>query len=136
MCQVSAYMDLRQYLWAMGLGTCLAAFAWMLVLFRVDPEEAGAVGHTLFYLTLFTFFTGVWCLVGTWYRVHFKKGEHLVSRAVKISFRHAVMLAGVGTLSLMLSAQGWLHWWNFLLQFAMVGLVEYLFLLVQESHRT
>lgn len=129
-------MELRQFLWAMGFGTCLAASAWILVLFRVDPEEAGMVGHALFYLTLFAFFTGIWCLLGTWFRMRFQKGEHLISRAVKISFRHAVMLAAVGTASLALSAQGWLHWWNVLLQFAAVGLVEYIFLLVQESRRT
>ncbi len=134
--RISLFMGLNHFLWAMGLGTLLAAIAWTLVLFRVDPDEAGMVGHILFYLTLFAASTGFWSVVGTLYRVRFRKGDHLTSRAVKISVRHAIMLSAVGVTCLAFSAFGWLRWWNVLLQFFVVAAIEYVFLLVQENQRT
>ncbi len=128
-------MDLTVFLWTMGAGTILALVACILVLFRVDPDEAGIVGHILFYLTLFATLAGTFCILGTVVRVHFGKHGHLVSRIVKISFRHALMLAFVCVVSLALSAISWLRWWNVLLQFVCMASIEYVFLIVQDSQR-
>lgn len=128
-------MNLKSYLWLMTLGTALAAVAWVLVLINVDPDEAGILGFILFYATLFVSLVGVLSLAGTLYRVRFLERGDLAWREVRTSFRHAVILSGVCISSLLLASHGLLYWWNFLGLLALVGVMEYGFLLVHESRR-
>ncbi len=116
-------------------GTLLAWMGWVLVLFRIDPQESGLPGLALFYLTLFVSLVGTLATFGVLYRVHLLKRRELLSREVKISFRHGVMLSLVAVISLALSAQALLFWWNFLALIIFVAAIEYGFLLVNESRR-
>jgi hypothetical protein len=129
-------MNFKEYLLFMTIGTVLAWGAWVFVLLRVDPGENGLIGLLLFYVTLFVALIGILAIAGVLYRVKLLKRHQLVSREVKIAFRHAIIFAGVAVICLALSAQGLLFWWNVLALFALVGLVEYGFLLVQESRRS
>ncbi len=74
--------------------------------------------------------------MGVVYRVHALKRKHVISREVRIAFRHAVLLTIVAIFGLILSTKNWLTWWSFLLLIASVGTVEYIALLIQETHRT
>ncbi len=129
-------MSFKWYMWCMSIATALAWAGWALVLFTTDPTEAGFTGLLLFYLTLFVAMVGTLSVFGVLYRVRFLKRDHLLTREVRIAFRHAIMLSTVGIASLALSAQGLLTWWNFLALFVGVGIVEYVFLLMQESRRS
>jgi len=128
-------MTFRAYLWLMGLTTAFAWAGWLFVIFRIDPEEAGALGLGLFYITLFTALIGTIAVIGAAYRVLVLRRKDVVSREVRITFRHAVMVSLVGILGLALAALGWLRWWVLLGLVVAVGVIEYIFLLVQESRR-
>ena len=129
-------MSFKWYMWCMSLATLLAWAGWVMVLFTIDPMESGITSLILFYLTLFVAMIGTLSVFGVLYRVRFLKRDQLLIREVRIAFRHAVMLSSVGIVSLALSAQGLLTWWNFLALFVGVGIIEYIFLLMQESRRS
>lgn len=119
----------------MGLATALAWAGWIFVIFMIDPEEAGLAGLLLFYVTLFASLIGTLTIAGIAYRIRVLKRQQVVSREVKIAVRHAIMFALVSVVSLALSAQGSLTWWNLFALMAGVSVVEYVFLIIQESHR-
>lgn len=119
----------------MAGGTALAWASWVAVLWNVNPDEAGIPGFVLFYLTLCVALIGTFSVLGVVYRVHVLKRQHVVSREVRIAFRHAILLASMAVSSLALSTYGWLKWWVFLLLLALVGVIEYAALTIQESKR-
>ena len=129
-------MPLKTYLYLMGIGTAISWAGWILVILTIDPNEAGALSLILFYLTFFVSLVGTLSVLGVVFRVRWRKSNELLSREVKISFRHAVMLSAVAIASLALAAFELLTWWNFLALFVGVGVVEYLFLLTQQGRRT
>lgn len=90
----------------------------------------------MFYVTLFVSLIGTFAMLGVYYRVGWLKRRQVMSREVRIAFRHGLMLSFVAVLSLALSAAALLTWWNMLLMIAFIGVVEYGFLLVQESRRS
>ncbi|MFA6429085.1 MAG: hypothetical protein WCV84_01135 [Patescibacteria group bacterium] len=128
-------MTFRAYLWLMGIMTVVAWFGWGFVVSRIDPDEAGIIGLLIFYITLFAALIGTFAVGGAMYRVILRGRSEVVFREVRITFRHAVMVSFVGLVSLALSAKDWLSGWVLLGLVVGVGMVEYLFLLVQESHR-
>lgn len=128
-------MSFRNYLCLMIIGTIIAWIGWVFVLWRIDPQEADVLGLALFYLTLFVALVGTLATIGILYRIKFLKRKDLLSREVKISFRHGVMMSLVGVIALALSAQELLFWWNFLALIVLVAAIEYGFLLVNESRR-
>ncbi len=113
----------------------LAWITWALVLFRMDPGEAGLIGFLLFYVTLFASLVGTLAVGGVLYRVLKLKRHHLIIREVRIAFRHGIILSLAGVVSLALSAQNLLTWWNLFGVFFIIGLIEYLFVLMEESRR-
>lgn len=129
-------MTFRAFAWSMGGATGLALTAWLYVLFTVDPFISGWIGLLLFYTTLLATSIGAWCLCGVIYRIFILKRQEVMSREVRIAFRHAVLLSVAGVCSLALSAQNWLNIWFFIGLLVLIGSIEYMFLLVQESHRS
>ncbi len=128
-------MTFPMYLWSMGGTTLLAWVGWLTVLFRLDPGETGIMGLVLFYITLFAALVGSIAVGGVLYRVLFLKRQQIVMREVRISFRHGIMLAFVAVATLALSAQNLLIWWNVLGLFAVLGVIEYVFVSMEESRR-
>lgn len=128
-------MSFPAYVWTMGVTSFVAWAAWVLVLFRVDPSESGALGLFLFYVTLFGGLVGTVAVGGVLYRVLVLKRHQLVMREARISFRHALMLSFVAVGSLALSAQALLTWWNVLGLCLSVGVIEYIFVSMEESRR-
>lgn len=128
-------MTFQSYIWAMGAASVAAWIGWFVVVWRVDPAETGLLGLGLFYITLFASLVGTFAVAGVLYRVLVLKREQLVMREVRITFRHGLMLAFVAVFSLGLSAQNLLTWWNMLGIFACIGLVEYVFVSMEENRR-
>ena len=128
-------MTFRAYLVLMGLSTVMAWIGWVIVLFNVDPFESGVLGLVMFYVTLCVGIVGTLTLAGLLYRVGIKKRHAVVSREVKVSFRHALLLTAVSVIALILSRQGVLHWWVLIVLIATAAVLEYLSLLVQHSRR-
>jgi len=119
----------------MVVGTLVAWLGWGIVVWNVNPQEAGGLGFGLFFLTLLMGLVGAITLFGLLVRLVIMKRRELVIREVKISFRHAVLLSGVSTISLIFSAQGWLSWWVIIVFIAVAGAMEYVSLLIQHSRR-
>lgn len=119
----------------MGFGTALAWVAWIIIIQGVNPDEAGGIGLLFFYSTLFLAITGTLSLGGLMYRVGIRKRDEVLSREVRITFRHAVLLSFIGIGALGFSAQGMLKWYTLFVLIGSVVLIEYVFLLIQEARR-
>jgi len=130
-----AAMSFRSYLFLMALCTLLAWIAWVLIMLNVNPEEAGAGGFILFYITLTTGLIGSLSLAGILYRVVLRNRKDVVIREVKTSFRHAVLLSLVAILALILSAQGKLHWWVLVVLIIVASVIEYVSLMLHGARR-
>lgn len=128
-------MSFRSYLALMALCTLIAWAAWALVIFNVNPEEAGLSGFLLFYVTLGTGLIGTLSLLGIWFRVILLGRKDVVTREVKVSFRHAVLLSLVAGFALALSAKALLHWWVLFVLIIVASVLEYVSLIVQHSRR-
>ena len=128
-------MSFRSYLALMALCTLIAWAAWALVIFNVNPDEAGLSGFLLFYVTLGTGLIGTLSLLGIWYRVILLGRKDVVTREVKASFRHAVLLSFVAGSALALSAKGLLHWWVLFVLIIAASVLEYVSLILQHSRR-
>lgn len=119
----------------MGTGSVAAWLGWIMVLVRVDPIETGALGLLLFYVTLLAALVGTLSVGGVLYRLFVLKRQHVVMREARISFRHGLMLSSVAVISLALSAQSLLTWWNLLGLLCIVAVAEYIFVTMEESRR-
>lgn len=128
-------MTFRAYMLFMGLGTLIAWLAWVIVLMNVDPQTTNVLGFTMFYVTLMVGLVGALTLVGISYRVLLLGRKDVLSREVKVSFRHAILLSMVSVIALALSAEKMLHWWVLVVLIAVAGILEYVSLLVQHSRR-
>jgi len=129
-------MNFRAYLWTMTLITFIAWGGWVYVLFMIDPSEAGWLGLALFYITLFAALIGTFAVSGALYRVLILRRKEVVSREVRITFRHAVMVSLIGIVSLALSAKDLLQTWMLVGMIVVAGVIEYISLLMQESRRS
>lgn len=128
-------MSFRWYLAFMGVGSGLAWAAWTMVLFTVNPYEAGLAGWLIFYATLTLASVGTLSLLGVAYRVGWLKREDDLAKQVKISFRHAILLSSVAMASLILVSAHLFKWYWMIVVLALAAAVEYVFLLIQESKR-
>lgn len=128
-------MSFRGYLTTMAIGTIASFGAWVYVMSSVRPDEATAMDFVLFYLTLSMGLVGILAILGVLYRVLVRRRRDVVSREVKVSFRHAVLLTTVAVLSLLFSKQGSFHWWTPFVLILVASIFEYVSLMVQRSHR-
>jgi hypothetical protein len=119
----------------MIVSTIVAWLSWFLIVFYVNPDESGISSLILFYFTLITGLIGTLTLIGMLYRIVFKGRRDVLSREVKISFRHAILLSAIAVGSLALSASEYLYWWVILVFIAVACIIEYLFIMMQQSNR-
>ncbi|MFH1078638.1 MAG: hypothetical protein V1745_05170 [Patescibacteria group bacterium] len=129
-------MTFRMYMALMSAATLMAMGAWAFVVWSTNPQEAPAIGFVMFYLTLLMSLVGLLTIAGVGYRVVILGRRDLVSREVRISFRHAVFLAAMAVVALICSASGWLRWWTFLALIVVVSVIEYAFLVKEEARRS
>ncbi|OGF33756.1 hypothetical protein A2316_03330 [Candidatus Falkowbacteria bacterium RIFOXYB2_FULL_38_15] len=120
-------MTLKQYLFLMSFGAILCWVLWFLVLFFVDPGEAGIFDFIFFYLSLFLASVGSLSVLGLALRMKFSKDE-VVFRAVTISFRQAAMLSFLVIGSLLLQSKNLLNWWNIIFLVLAVVIFEFFFI--------
>ena len=128
-------MTFRQYLMLMGGTTLLAWFAWGLVLWRINPDEAGWLGMALFFLTFTLGLVGVFATASMSYRVLVMR-RPVVLREARIAFRQAAFLAIAAGLMLFLAARDALSWGVMLLVLVVFGGLEYLSLSLDKHSRT
>ncbi len=128
-------MSFRAYLILMACITLLVWAVWGMIVFNVNPLEAGTSGLVLFFVTLGTALIGSLSLLGILFRVFILKRQSVMAREVKIAFRHAVLLSTIAVVALSLSARELLHWWILIVLIACACVIEYLALTFQSSRR-
>lgn len=120
-------MGLKGYLSFIGLGTFLAWFAWVVILFNVSPKDTGMAGFIMFYVTLAIALIGTLTIMMTALRVYILKRE-VLGREIRKAFRHSVLFSVVAIVSLALSAVGKFHVLHIVLLVAVASIIEYFFL--------
>ncbi len=116
-------MRFQTLLFGVRFFTLLSFGTWMGVFFSVDPESVGNLGAVLFLGALFSFLTGICTLILVSLGRRFL-GDTSAAAAFGSSFRQGFLLASFSILMLVLSRVGYLSWWNALLAFAAILLLE------------
>ncbi len=119
-------MSFKKYIIIMVVATIFALAGFGFVLFNIDPYEAGALGFTLFYSTLFFSAVGTLSLVMFVFRWIFNRNQPIFSLITK-SFRHGILLSILMSIFLILEQLESLTWWNMTLIIAMIITVEFFF---------
>ncbi len=114
--------------------SALAFTAWGVVLRQMNPQEGGSLAIGMFFVTLFLGLVGLFATASMAYRVGVLK-RAVVLREARIAFRQASFLSFSGCLLLFLASQELFSWISVLLVIGGVTLVEYLFLLLDKTHR-
>lgn len=116
-------MNLRHYVLIFGFGTGIAALAWLLVVFNVNPITAGAPGVFLFLLTLFVTIVGFFTTVETYIRG--RKNQDDLEPKIKTALRQSVLLGLIVVGALLLTKSGHFTWWTLVLLLILAVLLEY-----------
>ena len=117
-------MSLSAYLWGIRLFTLFALFACLGIVLALDPEETGNVGVGLFFISLFALLTGTLTLLVTWsYRKALSDAgaAHHLSSAFRQALLLSLFILGIVFFQYMRI----LTWWDALLLFAAVLLLEF-----------
>jgi len=120
-------MTIRSYLWGMRLSTLVALASLGLVIRFINPFRDGALGLTLFYISLYFSITGLATLFLFWLRRKFSKNEVAYTN-VGISFRQGMLVALAVSVLFVLQSFRLLLWWDAGLVIVAVLLVELWFL--------
>jgi hypothetical protein len=119
-------MTLRAYIWGIRFITFLSLAAFVFVVKFVDPDSTGFIGKLLFYLSLFFAGSGIFNLILLRLR---KKSLNVESASanISLSFRQGILLALFTIGLLILQSFRILIWWDALLVFGGIFLVELYF---------
>lgn len=111
----------------MSLMTLVCWLAWVVVLFQIDPEQAGGIGLILFYVSLLFALIGTFSLFGFFMRVWFSK-EQIVYRHLGISTRQSIWFAVLMVAALLLKKADFLRWWSAGLLIIFLLILEFFYL--------
>lgn len=120
-------MTLRDFLIAISVITALALASLVVVLMYVNPEVAGFVGISVFYISLFLVVLGVSMLLGLAVRVvlqRITRGEVLAFKLVLPALRQSVWFAALVTTAFWLLAQNLFNWWSLIILLAALAVLE------------
>lgn len=119
-------MSLSLYLWGIRLFALAALLAWLGVIILLDPGETGTLGMVVFFVSLLALLTGISTLFVTWaYRKGL--GDREVVHHLSGAFRQAILLSLYVLGVIYFQYARILTWWDALLLFAVVLLVEFSF---------
>ncbi|TAL20681.1 hypothetical protein EPN90_00240 [Patescibacteria group bacterium] len=121
-------MTFRQYLVAILVGTAAALGAALVILFNVNPEEAGAAATAALLLSLGIALTGLLAITRAVLRLLFGRRASPLARHARVSFRQSSFVALLLIIALILSHLNLLAWWSILLAVGALSVTEYFFL--------
>lgn len=120
-------MTLKLYLWGMKISTILALIAWGLVVYNIDPDNSGAVGQSLFYLSAYVSLTGIFILMFIFIRRKLSD-EETASFYLGTNLRQGALVAFLAIILLFFQSLRILTWWDGLLVVAGIFIIELYFL--------
>lgn len=124
-------MNLRQYISFFAIGTAIGWSAWILVLLRIDPVEAGTLALLMFYITLAMGLSGLITTTSTILRV-VRFPDRDVEEVVITSIRQAILLTLLIIGALFLSSIELLNWWTMLLVVIVASMIEFLAIIAKK----
>lgn len=117
-------MTLRAYLIIMSITTILCWFAFIFVLWSVNPGITNWIGFLLFYLSLFLSLVGTGALIG--FVVRFVGLKHeLAFRSVGDAFRQSFLFSFLITAVLFLLSKNLFSWLNLVLLIIGLSVLEF-----------
>lgn len=120
-------MSSKIYTIIIFLGTIIFWYCWFLVLFFIDPSEAGFMGLMFFFVNLF--FALIGSIFSFSFIIHTKIfGSHSVLKSIQISTRQAILFSILIIVSLWLQSQNLLTIYNIIIFIALLTLIEFLFI--------
>ncbi|MFA5070670.1 MAG: hypothetical protein WC528_05325 [Patescibacteria group bacterium] len=125
-------MSLKKYLILMLFGTIVAWLSLLAVIFTMSPES-GSLALLLFYFTLFLSLLGTFFLLGFLFRYLFQRNTPFY-RHLGISFRQGLFFTILVVGSLVLQAAQYLRWWNLILFFLFLVILEFFFSLKKKNY--
>lgn len=120
-------MSHTTYIVAILLAGIMSLFGWILVIWRLDPFSSTSIALTLFFISLFFALASFFTVIGYYLRVLFNRNEIYYSH-ILISLRQGILFGLFICINLGFQIMRVLKWWNMLLLFIAVILVELFFL--------
>lgn len=116
----------------MILGTVLSAVSFLIILFYIDPMQAGGLGILLFYAALILSLLGIIHLVGFFLRLKLFRRNNIfytLSTALRQAIFFTILIVG----TLFLQSQKILNWWNIILFVLALTVLEFFFVAKREG---
>lgn len=117
-------MSHHKYLAIIGAAGVFSWLAWVVVIFKLNPEESTGLGLGLFYISLFFALACTFTIIGFYFRLWLNKNEVYYDH-INIAFRQGVLLTLIALGCLTFQLLGILTWWSGLLLIAAVTAVEF-----------
>ena len=108
----------------MSLGTLICWGILAFIVITLDPTQAGALGLTFFYFSLFLAILGTFSVIVFLLRRLVIKDNEIVFRHVKNTFRQGVLFSALLVLALYLWQKQLLYWWNGIFLVALLIILE------------
>ncbi len=118
-------MSLKQYLTLMSIAFILCWLSFFMVIFFINPQEAGFLGFFLFYLSLFLALTDTFALAGFFLRIWLL--DRPIFTQVIVSFRQAIWFSLFVVFCLILQSKRLLNLWVIILLILFLSFIESLF---------
>lgn len=103
-------MTIKTFISGASLCAVLGLTIWLLVLFLLDPTQAGTIGYALFFLSLFLTVASVASLIGFGLR-RVLRVQQLAAYSVRSALRQGIMLALFVCILLILVRLRVYQWW-------------------------
>ncbi len=126
-------MTLKKYLIMMSLATVASLIILAVIVFYLNPQEAGWWGLVLFYAALLATLLGIFALLGFILRVWLTSAP--IFHQVSIAFRQGAWFAILIVFCLILQSHSWLSWWVALLAALLLSAIETWFLSLNQRGR-
>lgn len=120
-------MSHTSYITLILLAGILSLFGWFVVVLRLDPFASTNMAVALFFISLFLSLASFFTVIGYYARVLFNKNEIYYSHVI-ISLREGILFAVFVSIALIFQIMRVLTWWNMVLLFMAIALLEVYFL--------
>ena len=109
----------------MSIAFILCWLSFFMVIFFINPQEAGFLGFFLFYLSLFLALTDTFALAGFFLRIWLL--DRPIFTQVIVSFRQAIWFSLFVVFCLILQSKRLLNLWVIILSILFLSFIESLF---------
>lgn len=125
-------MTVRAFLLGASVTSVIALGIWIMIIYWLDPRQAGWIGYMLFFLSLLLGLIGVISLIGYGIR-RLLMPDTLPAYHVRHALRQAVLIGVFTNVILALQLVRLNHWWLVIGMMILITLIELVFLSYDRS---